>query len=132
MLNAYIERLKANGAYDNTVIIIMADHGNTNLNSATDMLVRANPMFMVKGIGESHEFTVSEKPLSYLDLMDIYSELLDDKTAEEATADIPDKRERIFMWYRNFRLENHIEEYVVADKAWEWQKFKKTGKEYDL
>lgn len=132
MLNAYIERLKANGAYDNTVIIIMADHGNTDLNSADDMLVRANPMFMVKGIGESHEFTVSEKPLSYLDLMDIYSELLDDKTAEEATADIPDKRERIFMWYRNFRLENHIEEYVVADKAWEWQKFKKTGKEYDL
>lgn len=132
MLNAYIERLKANGTYDNTVIIIMADHGNTDLNSADDMLVRANPMFMVKGIGESHEFTVSDKPLSYLDLMDIYSELLDDKTAEEATADIPDKRERTFMWYRNFRLEHHIEEYVVTDKAWEWRKFKKTGREYDL
>lgn len=132
MLNAYIERLKANGTYDNTVIIIMADHGNTNLNSSTDMLVRANPMFMVKGINERHEFAVSEKPLSYLDLMDIYSKLLDDKTAEEATADIPDKRERYFMWYRNYRLEHHIKEYVVTDKAWEWQKFKKTGKEYDL
>ena len=132
MLNAYIERLKANGTYDNSVIIVMADHGNTDLNSSTDMLVRANPMFMVKGINERHEFAVSDKPLSYLDLMDIYSKLLDDKTAEEATADIPDERERIFMWYRNFRLEDHIEEYVVTDKAWEWQKFKPTGNEYDL
>lgn len=132
MVDAYIKRLKANGVYDNTVIIVMADHGNTNLNSADDMLVRANPMFMIKGIDEHHEFAKSDKPLSYLDLMDIYSELLDGKTAEEATANIPDKRERTFMWYRNFRLENHIEEYVVTDKAWEWTKFKKTGREYDL
>lgn len=132
MVDAYIERLKANGVYDNTVIIVMADHGNTNLNSADDMLVRANPMFMIKGINEHHEFTKSDKPISYLDLMDIYSALLDDKTAEEATANIPDKRERTFMWYRNFRLEDHIVEYVVTDKAWEWTKFKKTGREYDL
>ncbi len=132
MLNAYIERLKANGAYDNSVIIVMADHGNTDLNEAEDMLVRANPMFMVKGFGERHEFARSDKPLSYEDLMGIYSKLLDGKTAQESTADIPDKRERLFMWYRNFRLENHIEEYVVTDKASEWTKFKKTGREYDL
>lgn len=132
MMKAYLERLKANGTYDNTVIIIMSDHGNTNLNSATDMLVRANPMFMVKGINEHHPFEVSQKPISYLDLMDIYTKLLDDKSAAEATADIPDKRERYFMWYRNFRLEHHMEEYVVTDKAWAWQKFTKTGREFDL
>lgn len=132
MTGAYIDRLKANGAYDNTVIIVMADHGNTDLNSSDDMLVRANPMFMIKGINEHHEFTKSDKPISYLDLMDIYSELLEGESAEEATEDIPDKRERYFMWYRNFRLEDHIVEYVVTDKAWEWTKFKKTGREYDL
>lgn len=132
MTGAYIDRLKANGAYDNTVIIVMADHGNTDLNSSDDMLVRANPMFMIKGINERHEFTKSDKPISYLDLMDIYSELLEGESAEEATEDIPDKRERYFMWYRNFRLEDHIVEYVVTDKAWEWTKFKKTGREYDL
>ena len=132
MVNAYIERLKANGTYDNTAIVIMADRGNTDLNSADDMLVRANPMFMMKGLNEHHDFTVSEKPLSYLDITSVFENLIDDKTAEEATADIPDKRERYFMWYRNFRHEDHIEEYVVEDKAWEWQKFKKTGNVYDL
>lgn len=132
MLDAYIDRLKANGAYDNSVIIVMADHGNTDLNEADDMLVRANPMFMVKGLGEHHEFARSDKPLSYEDLMGIYSKLLDGMTAEESTADIPDERERFFMWYRNFRLENHIEEYIVTDKASEWTKFRKTGREFDL
>lgn len=132
MLKAYLERLKANGTYDNTVIIILSDHGNTNLNSATDMLVRANPMFMIKGIDEHHEFTVSQKPISYLDLQDIYVNLLDDKSAADATADIPDERERYFMWYRNFRLEHHMEEYVVKGKAWDWEEFEKTGREFDL
>ena len=132
MTNAYIERLKANGVYDNTVIIIMADHGNTTLSGDDGMLKRANPLFMVKGINEHHEFEVSEKPLSYLDLMDIYSKLLDDRTAKEATDDIPDERERIFLWYKDFEFEDHIVEYAVTDKAWEWEKFRKTGNEYDL
>ncbi len=132
MTKAYLDRLKANGTYDNSVIIIMADHGNTDLNSADDMFVRANPMFMIKGINEHHEFTTSDKPLSFTDLMGLYTDLLDGKTAEEATADIPDERERYFMWYRNFRLEHHIVEYVVTDDASEWWKFRKTGNEYDL
>ncbi|MDE6732300.1 MAG: sulfatase-like hydrolase/transferase [Oscillospiraceae bacterium] len=132
LLKAWLERLKANGTYDNTVIIIMSDHGDTNLNSATDMLVRANPMFMIKGINEHHEFTVSQKPISYLDLMGIYTKLLDGATAEQSTAEIPDERERYFMWYRNFRLEHHMEEYVVKGKAWDWEEFEKTGREFDL
>ena len=66
MTNEYIKRLKENGAYDNSVIIVMADHGNTDLNDADDMLVRANPMFLVKGINEHHAFEKSDKPLSYI------------------------------------------------------------------
>lgn len=132
MVNAYIKRLKENNAYDNTVIVIMSDHGNSNLKSSDDMLIRANPMFMVKGVNEHHEFALSDKPVSYLDLMDIYSRLLDDNTADEAFAGIPDSRERLYMWYDDFGNEDHLEEYVVTDKAWEWEKFKKTGKIYDL
>lgn len=131
-VNAYIQRLKDNGAYDNTVIVIMADHGNSALNSAEDMLERANPMLLIKGIDEHHQFAESQKPVSYVDLMDIFSNLLNGKSSEDSLSFIPDKRERIYIWYRNFQFENHMEEYVVTDKAWEWKKFKKTGKVYDL
>ncbi|MBD5080803.1 MAG: hypothetical protein HDT44_03445, partial [Ruminococcaceae bacterium] len=115
-----------------TVIVIMADHGNTALISAEDMLVRANPMFMIKGINEHHDFAESQKPVSYGDLMDIYDSLLKEQTAEEALSHIPDSRQRIYMWYRNFQLESHIVEYSVTGKAWEWEKFEKTGNVYDL
>lgn len=132
MVKAYIERLKANNAYDNTVIVIMADHGNSDLDGADDMLVRGNPMFMIKGINEHHEFSESQKPVSYADLMDIYSNLLKGQSADDSLSFIPDSRERIYMWYRHFQFEYHIVEYAVTGKAWEWEKFEKTGNVYDL
>ena len=132
MLNAYIERLKNNGVYDSTVVIIMADHGNGAINSAEGMLERGNPILLIKGFDEHHKFTESEKPVSFSDLTDIYSNLLDGSSAEEALSFIADSRERYYLWYRNFQFENHMEEYLVTDKAWEWKKFTKTGKVYDL
>lgn len=131
MISAYLERLKANGAYDNTSIIIMADHGNAAYNSDDGMRVRANPMFMIKGVNEHHPYAQSEKPVSYGDLPEIYSNLIDGKSAEEALEFIPNQRERIFIWYK-YCLENHMVEYSVTGKAWEWEKFEKTGNIYDL
>ncbi len=132
MLNAYIDRLKNNGVYDSTAVVIMADHGNGAINSAEGMLERGNPILLIKGFDEHHKFTESEKPVSFSDLTDIYSNLLDGKSAEEALSFIADSRERYYLWYRNFQFENHMEEYLVTDKAWEWKKFTKTGKVYDL
>lgn len=132
MLNAYIERLKSNGAYDDTAIIILADHGNAAINSAEGMLERGNPMLLIKGFDERHSFTESEKPVSFADLTDIYCNLLNGSSSEEALSFINDSRERYYLWYRHFQFEYHMEEYLVADKAWEWEKFTKTGKVYDL
>lgn len=132
MADAFIRRLKENGVYDNSVIIFMADHGNTNLNESDDMFRRANPLFMVKGIGEKHDFTISDTPVSYLELMDAYSDLLDGKPAGELFSDLDPKRPRTFMWYRNFRHEDHMVEYQTTSKAWEWDKMYQTGNVYDL
>lgn len=134
MVKAYIDRLKANGAYDNSVIIIMADHGNTDLNSSDDMFRRANPLFMVKGINEDHPYQVSDTPVSYLDLMQLYDELLDGKPTEELLKSLDPARPRTFIWYRNFNLEKHMVEYETTSKAWDWEALKEgyTGKEYTL
>lgn len=134
MLNAYIERLKQNGVYDNSVIIIMADHGNTSLNESDDMFRRANPLFMVKGINEKHPYSVSDTPVSYLELMQLYDELLDGKPADELLKSLDPDRPRTFMWYRNFGYENHMVEHVTTAKASDWEALKEgnTGKEYNL
>lgn len=134
MVKAYIDRLKANGVYDNSVIIIMADHGNTALNDSDDMFRRANPLFMVKGINEDHPYQVSDTPVSYLDLMHLYNELLDGKPADELLTSLDPNRPRTFIWYRNFNLESHMVEHVTTSKAWDWEALKEgnTGKEYNL
>lgn len=134
MLNAYIERLKQNGVYDNSVIIVMADHGNTSLNSSDDMFRRANPMFMVKGANEKHPYRVSDTPISYLELMQLYDELLDGKPADELLKTLDPNRPRTFMWYRNFGYENYMVEHITTSKASDWEAIKdgNTGKEYRL
>lgn len=134
MLNAYIERLKQNGVYDNSVIIIMSDHGNTSLNTSDDMFRRANPLFMVKGINEDHPYRVSDTPVSYLELMQLYDELLDGNPADELLKSLDPNRPRTFIWYRNFGYEDHMVEHVTTAKASDWEAIKEgnTGKEYIL
>ena len=56
---AYLEALKEAGVYDNSTIIIMADHGPKN----TEQI---QPMFLIKRAGEMHdEMQVTNAPVSH-------------------------------------------------------------------
>lgn len=77
IVTTYINQLKDNGIYDNTVLIVMADHGS-DYNDEGE-ISKINPIFFVKGIDEHHEVTINEAPVSYDDLMDSYMRLLDGK-----------------------------------------------------
>lgn len=67
LLNA----LKEKKIYDNTVIMIMADHGYSN--------GRQNPLLLIKGKEEHHPFSFSDAMVSYYDLQGAYIELLNDE-----------------------------------------------------
>ena len=96
--DTYLKKLKAAGVYDNSAIIIMSDHGYHYDNP--DRWGRHNPVFMVKGVQEKHPFAVSDVPLSYDDLQEIYASLLDGKNSEHMTHwKAGDKRERYFMHF---------------------------------
>jgi len=71
----WLEELKKNDAYDNSTIIIMADHGSVEYVSEEDNFAQC-PLLMIKAKGEQHEFAISEAPVSYDDLQNIYSLLL--------------------------------------------------------
>ncbi len=68
----YVDALRESGAYDNTAIIVMADHGYNGSGDETEREVwmRSAPMFLVKGMREQHDtMQISEAPVSYVDLL---------------------------------------------------------------
>lgn len=133
LISAFIEHLKANGVYDNSVIVIMADHGYQPAQDEPEnyILSRFNPALLIKGVGERHDFAVSDKPVSYLDLPQAYIDLLDGKKSSELFAQIEYPRTRTVIWYEIYK-EEHMVEYQTDGKATDWDMFRETGEVFDL
>lgn len=133
LIAEFIERLKKNGVYDNSAVVIMADHGYQPLNGAPDnyILSRFNPILLIKGVGEKHDFEISDKPVSYFDLPQAYTDLLDGKQSAELFPEAEYPRTRTVIWYEIYK-EEHMVEYATDGKATEWDKFRETGNVYDL
>lgn len=77
----WIEYLKEIGIYDNSVIIIMGDHGSWEYEAEGNYA--QSPLLLVKGIGEHHSLNVSNLPISYMDLQEGFVNLLEYEEAEK-------------------------------------------------
>ncbi len=75
MLKSYFEEMKKIGVYDNSTIIIMADHGHIGYSQ--------NPIFMIKNPGEKHDFAISNEKMSYDYLRDIWLAIADGDKVDE-------------------------------------------------
>lgn len=128
IIAAYIDRLKQNNTYDNSTIIIMADHGFWY-----DTESRANPILYIKGFNETHsKMKTSDKQISYEDLSDAFIELLDNKQSTEIFKDIPNT-DRIRRYiYNGYGAEEHMLEYTQTGNAWDDSGLQPTGKEFNL
>ena len=126
IINKFINRLKENDVYDNSVIIVMSDHGY----NFDDYVGRQNPISYIKGINEHHDLNYSDLPISYTDLMDAYKELLDGKQSTELFNNIDKDRKRRYLLYIYMR-ENHMVEYEQTGKAWDEETLIATGKEFN-
>ena len=72
----WINRLKECGIYDNSVIIIMADHGSWEYED--DHHISQTPLLLIKGYDEQHEFRINQSiPVSYLDIQSALMNLMD-------------------------------------------------------
>lgn len=135
LLDAYLQRLKDNGVYDNTAIVILADHGHSRYTEDTKeeifWLTRFNPVLLIKGRDEKHELQKSDVPVSYLtDLQGAYLELLDGRKTDQLFADVSRQRTRTALRYQCGDI-YRIVEYETDGKAWEWEKFRATGNIYE-
>lgn len=120
LTDVYLQRLKESDVFDNSVIILMADHGYYEDS-------RQNPMFLIKGVGEHHPLSISDAPLSYEDLPDAYHRLLSGCAAEVAFPwQEGDMRERRFLDYI-FYGEDEMHEYLQVGPANEMAALLPTG-----
>ena len=127
LINKFINTLKNNNSYDNSIIIIMSDHGINEEN----LLGRQNPILYIKGLNEQHEMLTSDLAISYDYLSDIYNDLLNGKKSSELLQNYEFPETRKFILYR-YLDEKHMEEYEVLKKAWDIYNIRSTGRVFDL
>ena len=129
MLDRWIGALKDKGVYDNSVILIVADHG-TNL-TPDETFRSANALFMVKGFNEHHDLMISDKKVSYSEMDDIYKKLLDGCAGDEAVTGLDENEVRYF--YRGldgYYADGDLIEYLIKEKASDVENVQETGVVY--
>lgn len=115
MVKLFLDRMKEAGVYDNTVILIMSDHGSHN---GMDLdTINQHPILLIKGIGEKHDFQRDDAPISYDDLQQAYFKLADGMQSEEVFSwQEGDTRDRRFMFYE-MTDSDRIVEYIQSGHA---------------
>lgn len=125
----YIELLKNTNVYDNTSIVILADHGNIGFSQ--------NPVLMIKQAGISKAFSISSAPISYDDILNTFLYLatgdFDKYQPNVYTWKEGDYRERsywFFFWDDSMKKEflPNMYEYITTAFADENTKMEKTGR----
>lgn len=124
----YLQKLKEAGVYDNTIIIICSDHGDSMYYDEDNM--NQHPILLIKGIGDRHEFTVDSKPLSFDNMQEAYVRLMDGGEGQAVFDAVPLQDGRRFLWY-DIKDEKHMLEYEQTGKAGEMNTMKLTGREFN-
>lgn len=125
IVESYLAQLKEKGVYDQSTIVVMADHGYKGMGQ--------NPIFLVKEAGAHHELEVSSAPVSYDDLRGTYSVWTgQDPNGRSSIYDFQEGEERIryFRWHTNGnekKQEIPLVEWEINGEAGNFSCMKKTG-----
>ena len=132
IVSDYLDMLRKAGVYDNTAMIVMADHGFGYKDGEEVPLGRNNPLLAVKGMGEHHDIMqISEAPIAYDDLQEAYRRLLDGASSDQVfDAKEGDDRVRRYLYY-DFTDEDHMVEYELHGHAEDVENLKPTGRVFD-
>ena len=124
IVNEYLKRLRKNGMYDNSVIIIMSDHGNGEKDTTIE---RSNPILYIKGINEKHDYEKSSKKISYANLNDAYIQLLKGDTSDKLFENLDNSKRRL-IYSELYNPE--LTEMIQTGNAWDTETLVKTGNKY--
>jgi len=134
IVSTFIEELKRNEAYENSTIVLVADHGYYEPGVLT------NPLVMIKQANVNTPFTVSDAPVSHYDLHATIMSSIGLNANNEYGRSMFDikpgeERERLFYQYNltEFSVDAKFRliEWSVGSSSNERKNFKLTGYEYD-
>ncbi|MBQ9505210.1 MAG: hypothetical protein IJU93_09400 [Lachnospiraceae bacterium] len=129
LIKTYLDVLKKNDLYDNSVLVIMADHGEQDGNlTIPHGEFGQNPLLLMKGVGEHHELSISQAPVYFGELQTAFIRLLEGQDGGKAfDAKEGDEVSRLFYYYK-MKEEKTFHEYEQQGKAYDNDKFKETGR----
>ncbi|MDO5444336.1 MAG: hypothetical protein Q4F31_01805 [Eubacteriales bacterium] len=141
ILNEYFSYMKELGIYDNSTIIITADHGNQN--ESEDLLLHQPPccIMLVKeaGKGSSFEIQTSSSPVCQDDLFSVVLNALGISSSKygEAIYEISEDSARDRYYYHTAQInatngEVALREYKISGNAEDFSNWQLTGKYWDI
>ncbi len=81
MLDSFLNELRKNGVYDNSNILVMADHGETLYGDRIEYL--NSPLFLYKGREEHGAMRIDDSPCSYTKLDGLYKNIIEGRTSND-------------------------------------------------
>ncbi len=124
ILKAYLDRLRNSEYYDNSVIIIMADHGYGDKE-----IERSNPILYIKGFNERHDYNISNKKVSFENYQDAYQQLIKGDKTNQLFKNIDNSKRRI-LYCELFHCD-HFKEMYQTGNAWNVDTIIPTGNEFN-
>lgn len=132
LINSYILKLKEEGVYNNSTIVIMSDHGySASWNEPSNS--RIDPILFIKNVGERHPLKIDNAPISYADMPDAFVRLIDlNEYNEDGQSHVfdwkdGDTRDRVF-YCGGF---GGLEECLYEDSSNNESELVTTGKKYN-
>lgn len=130
VIKQYLKDLKEAGVYNQTTIVIMADHGQ--------FPIQQNPIFMIKNKNESHPLKVSEKEMFYgiwkeILIKLINGDVIDEEVIENLEKSIEERKFYYYAWDDGLAHKGYINgliEYVVKGNAMDMNNAVPSGKIY--
>ena len=141
ILNEYLRQLKDNGIYEQTTIIVTADHGNQNENE--DLVLKSAPccIMLLKRAGADSDDPIvfSEAPVSHEDLfatvLDGFDRDISSYSPPLYRHEVNEERSRTYYYTAQRSWgdgEVALKEYTISGDARELSNWKLTGKVWDI
>ncbi len=133
--STFVNQIRETDVYDNTVIVVMADHGfgwkDEHVNHITS---RIQPILFVKGINERHPLKIDQAPIAEEDFLEAFLRLSDAKQSNEIfDYHEGDSRNRKFYVYNGHDgVDLELIEYIQSGYANQEDTAVPTGVKYVL